>query len=591
MKKFLVSVFILFNFLVLNVYADSYYVDGTYVKMRKEPNTNCDVLTVFNNGDALIMNNYNAAATTDTSKCAQGWANVTYNNMTGYICKDYVKVIVENQTADDPNYASQLRNAGFAESYIPYLTYLHQIHPNWQFVAKRTNTNFNDAVSSESACNSNLVPSTDDSKYRNLNCPNQYHGWSTASSQTIAYYMDPRNFLNEQNIFMFEYQYVNNNISTDAYRNAVANIFSGKFIYEQIPDLPTFIAEARDTEVSPIAIASRIKQEMGDGKLGAGTTYAGQLYSAISGNYYDRFGELNGLNLNHYYNFYNYGAADSCSGITQCALLYAYRVGWGGTGNQYNDRMTAIKGGARRIKTNFLDKGQFTAYFQKFNVAPNSASSRYINQYMTNVRAPYSEGLIIYQAYKSLSMLDSSFAFYIPVFENMPGDIKLPTNDGDKNYDNIGGNTGGESIDQSKTDATSAVVSAGYSVDGLFLSNIAIGTNVANFKANLESMGVSVTVMNRNGQVVNDGSLGTGYSITVVGSTSVTYKAVVYGDPSGDAKINALDLLKIQKYILGETKLSDADYKAGDANKDGKINALDLLKIQKYILGEGNINQ
>ena len=51
--------------------------------------------------------------------------------------------------------------------------------------------------------------------------------WYQANEQTIAYYMDPRNFLNENTIFMFE------NLSYDAQTqnlDGVKNILKNSFI-------------------------------------------------------------------------------------------------------------------------------------------------------------------------------------------------------------------------------------------------------------------------------------------------------------------------------------------------------------------------
>ena len=64
-----------------------------------------------------------------------------------------------------------------------------------------------------------------------------------------------------------------------------------------------------------------------------------------------------------------------------------------------------------------------------------------------------------------------------------------------------------------------------------------------------------------------------------------TYTIMVKGDSSGDGKINALDLLYVQKQILGEKQLDSVYLSACDVSGDGKVNALDLLYIQKNILG------
>ena len=51
-------------------------------------------------------------------------------------------------------------------------------------------------------------------------------------------------------------------------------------------------------------------------------------------------------------------------------------------------------------------------------------------------------------------------------------------------------------------------------------------------------------------------------------------------------KITVIDLLRLQKAILGNTSLSQAELVAGDANGNGSINVLDLLKLQKKILNK-----
>ena len=42
--------------------------------------------------------------------------------------------------------------------------------------------------------------------------------------------------------------------------------------------------------------------------------------------------------------------------------------------------------------------------------------------------------------------------------------------------------------------------------------------------------------------------------------------------------------LKIQKHIVGVSSLSGAYFTASDINGDGKVNSLDLLYVQKYIV-------
>ena len=69
------------------------------------------------------------------------------------------------------------------------------------------------------------------------------------------------------------------------------------------------------------------------------------------------------------------------------------------------------------------------------------------------------------------------------------------------------------------------------------------------------------------------------------------YTIVIYGDNNGDGEIDIVDLLKLQKHILGVNKVTDAYLKASDVNKDGVVDIVDLLKVQKHILNISKIEQ
>ena len=70
------------------------------------------------------------------------------------------------------------------------------------------------------------------------------------------------------------------------------------------------------------------------------------------------------------------------------------------------------------------------------------------------------------------------------------------------------------------------------------------------------------------------------------------YKIVIYGDVSGDGKINSMDLLVLQRHILEIEKLKGIFMQAGNINKNGKNpSSLDSLIIQRHILGLKEIEQ
>ena len=93
------------------------------------------------------------------------------------------------------------------------------------------------------------------------------------------------------------------------------------------------------------------------------------------------------------------------------------------------------------------------------------------------------------------------------------------------------------------------------------------------------------------GIVKSDKSFKTGDTLTItINNDTKTYKIIYNGDTDGNGAIDILDLLKIQKNIIGSSNLSDEYLKAADVNSDGKVDILDLLKVQKHILGQGTIN-
>lgn len=91
-----------------------------------------------------------------------------------------------------------------------------------------------------------------------------------------------------------------------------------------------------------------------------------------------------------------------------------------------------------------------------------------------------------------------------------------------------------------------------------------------------------------------NGNMGTGSKVFVYdagGKVVDTYQVVIYGDTNGDGIVNALDLLRTQKDILGVKKLSGLEKTAADSSRNGKVDSLDLLKIKKQIIGAKEINQ
>ena len=67
----------------------------------------------------------------------------------------------------------------------------------------------------------------------------------------------------------------------------------------------------------------------------------------------------------------------------------------------------------------YIDAGQDTLYFQKFDVKSDS-TDLYSHQYAQNVMMAYSESLRYYNSYNDIGMIGQEFEFDIPVYNNMP---------------------------------------------------------------------------------------------------------------------------------------------------------------------------
>jgi beta-N-acetylglucosaminidase len=169
----------------------------------------------------------------------------------------------------------------------------------------------------------------------------------------------------------------------------------------------------RTAGVSPYFLAARIIQEMG---------FSGR--SALCK------GTVEGYE--GYYNFYNIGSVSTTKegGATVGGAKYA-KFGRNPE-KDFTDAETkillpwdtkekAIKGGALWIASGYIEKGQNTLYFQKFDVL-DDGTVRCNHQYAQNIMMAYSEALRYYNSYDSINKTESSFVFVIPVYKNMPAE-------------------------------------------------------------------------------------------------------------------------------------------------------------------------
>ena len=317
----------------------------------------------------------------------------------------------------------------FPDSYKPYLYELKTKYPNWTFVSLHTGLDWNTVIANEYVYGKNLVPLsyTDAWKCTDPGVHNVVvdAGWVNAGRRAVEYCIDPRNFLNQTNVFMFESLSYDANMNT---KDGVEKVLYGTEFYNRgviykdssgiNHDMGTtysdlIMSSAGKSNVSAYHLASRIRQEVGPFLS----------HNSISGT----ISGYEGL-----YNFYNIGATSDPNPlqVIKNGLQYA-KDGKGAnqsTKDKYlipwTDPDKSITGGATFIGSSYISQGQNTLYLQKFDVNDEKPGELFWHQYMTNVLAPYSESSSIFRAYQNNGMLGTALSFIIPVYNNMPA---IPT--------------------------------------------------------------------------------------------------------------------------------------------------------------------
>lgn len=575
--------------------------------------------------------------------------NYYSNNYEGWIWTGYLKDC-KTYTTDD-NYASQLRSKGFPENYILSLTKLHSIYPNWNFEVSKTNLDWSTAVSQEySPVYKNLIGtknlnaikpllSTDGSAY-NAGVYKQFEpDWYAPSKQTIAFYMDPRNWLYDSTIFMFEQLSYNSSLHTT---NAVQQILNGTFMAgsysyngQTWSYANTFIEAGKQRNISPVQLASRVIQEQG-------TTGSATI-------------NMNGGDGKTYYNHFNINASGSTtSAIVSNALSTAKKNGW-------TSPYLSIIGGSSTISNGYNSVGQDTIYYQKFNTI--NTKNLYWNQYMANVRVLPSESYTMYKSYYNSGILNSAFTFKIPVYNNMPDVTTLSTsgnadntlkslsvtgcnlnpsfNSAATNYTcNVSSNTNQVTVSATKSSAYSSIKgdgviilnsnskevnvvvtaangeaknykiiinkvtpgkespsdiisSIGFNNSNNVISGLGLETDMSSIIASVKNKYplATISTKNKNDSVKTSGAIATGDKITIISNgTTAIFTISIKGDVNGDGKISISDYAKVKSHILGTSKISNEYLKAADATGDGKISISDYAKIKSHILGTSKIN-
>lgn len=521
-------------------------------------------------GDSLTI----LSETTDSSGAK--WYKISCGNVTGYVSAAYVQLTSSgSQGSSDADFESYMTKQGFPESYKPYLRTLHEQHPKWIFTAQKLGVDWNTALKEECVVGRNLVHSSALASWKSMEKGaydfngGYWYGldgsWVAASKEIIMYYMDPRNFLNDTYIFMFENQSYDPSYQTESgVKTILADTFmSGsytcpdtkkKYTYSQ-----TFMDAAKKSGVSPYHLASRCRNEQG-------VNGAPQSLGTVKG-------------YENYFNFFDIQAyATSTMTAAEMGCKYAkttnptYLLPWT---NQYK----SIVGGSIFLGTGYITKGQDTLYLQKFDMV-DGGNGLYYHQYMTCVFGQANEAISLKNAY-SQDILNSAMEFKIPVYNNMPDKLcPKPTSSGDNNNYLKSLSVSGTSISP-KFDKFTTSYTAKVNAE---ISSVTVNANPLGKSAKVSGKGkVSLKTGENTIKVTCTAASGVKRTYTIKITRKAASQTLQQGDVNGDKYLTVVDALLMLRYNAGKTQLDPAQLKRADMNGDGKVDVIDALTLLKKI--------
>jgi len=355
-------------------------------------------------------------------------------------------------------YRRDLRGKGFPESYVSPLAALQFDHPRWRFELQPvTDLAWDEIVEKEMTPSWNLVihatwapdewnalKERNYTPYYATNALAYDSGaWYQASRAAVAYFMDPRNFLNERDVFMFEtLGYDADAQPPVAVERTLAHTFmngarcdgGARTFAEVVTDV------GRRLGVNPVFLAGRLASEQGAGTPQSSGTIGDALFAyatnatgrvgdaVVWGRRFTKDGESTKRALakgpgayNGFYNFFNFRAY----GLGLFEIKYNAWVEATAEETKakylgpWTTQARAIEGGSMKIKERYIDTCRHTRYLQKFSVLKEAGDFRW-KQYMQNIAAPLVEARNTARAYRAAGTLKASCRFLVPVFRAMP---------------------------------------------------------------------------------------------------------------------------------------------------------------------------
>lgn len=527
-------------------------------------------------------------------------------------------------------------------------------HSNYRFLAYYTGLNWEEVLTAEyqgHAVNNGASPLNLFQIGNNYNgmwicpiCGNKAYdngSWCCASKEAIAYMMDPRNSINESDVFQFK-DLEGSDVTYNDIARVVANY--GSYINNQ-EAIQAIVDASVQYNVNGYFLVAKIINE--HGKNGS-TLSNGQGYK---GNYVG------------VYNYFNIGSfGNGSENIINSGLAHAQASGW-------TSIRASIFGGTQIVKESYITRySQNTLYYQKFNVSGRSALGSH--QYQQNIMAAQSQGTSLKSYYGTIDT-NQTYTFIVPLYKNMPKDACARPNTTQKNtitYENgkiknvsscltvratpsinglaIGKLNGEEDIKILKR-ATGASAD-GYHWD-LVVSNelgiygyaaryvggdeciVSLGTtgtssgsaneptipNVPeeipvpeepkpeenfdnkhtilgeNFNTlpdvnceNIKEKYSDAVIKNSKGEEITTGKIGTGYIVAIEGKE---YTVIKKGDVTGDGNANISDAISILNYLKGKNPIDGAKLEAAKVNGQSNVTITDAVALLNFLKGKANI--
>lgn len=565
------------------------FVNGSGVYVRQDATTKSDSVDKVSYINTVILGekeDTQGVINTKTEKVFV-WYNVKYTTssktVTGYIREDLLEIF-----SVEIDEAFEKKLSAFPKSYHEQLKFLHALYPEWEFVADELTITFSKAVALQDQNQRKQIYYKKGDNNSRLSMAKGTYDWSEgkyivtnagyaqASTEVIKFYMDPRNFLNDSEIYIYLKQQYDSKTQTKA---ELKKLVEGTFLegtYTDKNDLDyanskgktsyvdVIMAAAKKSSVSPLILASTIIQEQG---VDSSTLSNGKA------KYDDKT----------VYNFFNYGASgDTADNVIKNGSKYAYEQGW-------FTRSASIIGGAVKYGQNYIKVGQDTYFYKNYNVINPDKTN---HQYAQNVADSLSSSKKLRDAYSKRR--DVKLTFRIPVYKSsLPSSVcKLPVESEKKNnyyFSDI-------KVDGLTPSFYRYTYEYSLSVEGdtsvyVKISNGATITNNMSFSLEKGVNQVKLTVKSETGYkknyYINVEALDACELTITTDKNSIpsTQAKVVVGDTNGDGKVSLTDLARVRLNLLGSLNLTGNNALGADTNNDGKISLTDLARIRLHLVG------